>query len=133
MIRRRLLAWRATLALVATGSLALAACGGGGSGSGSGGNQTCPPDPTLTVNAIDTLKFSPGTLSAPAGAVTVKVVNTGALTHTFEIRGFEGKAQVSGSGDVACRTFTLTPGSYTYFCGVAGHEQAGMKGTLTVS
>lgn len=134
MIRsRRLVAWRGAFALVATGSLALAACGGGGGGSGSGGNQPCPPAPTLTVNALDTPKFSASTLRAPAGPVTVKLVNTGAAAHTFQIRGFDGKAQVSGSGDVACRTFTLTPGSYTYFCGISGHEQAGMKGTLTVS
>ena len=36
-------------------------------------------------------------------------------------------------GQKATGTFTIdTPGSYSYFCSQPGHEQAGMKGTLTV-
>ena len=30
-------------------------------------------------------------------------------------------------------TADLKPGKYEFYCSVPGHEQAGMKGTLTVS
>jgi len=30
-------------------------------------------------------------------------------------------------------TVNLKAGTYTFFCPVPGHEQAGMKGTLTVT
>ena len=38
---------------------------------------------------------------------------------------------VSGGSDTL--TVKLKPGTYTFYCPVPGHEQAGMKGTLTVS
>jgi uncharacterized cupredoxin-like copper-binding protein len=38
---------------------------------------------------------------------------------------------VTPKGTVQTKT-TLKPGKYTFFCSVPGHEQAGMKGTLTV-
>jgi uncharacterized cupredoxin-like copper-binding protein len=30
-------------------------------------------------------------------------------------------------------TATLKAGTYTFYCSVPGHEQAGMRGTLTVT
>jgi uncharacterized cupredoxin-like copper-binding protein len=37
---------------------------------------------------------------------------------------------VGGSKTV---TVTLKPGTYSFYCSVPGHKQAGMEGTLTVS
>jgi uncharacterized cupredoxin-like copper-binding protein len=38
---------------------------------------------------------------------------------------------VSG-GKTSKVTVNLKPGKYTFYCTVPGHEQAGMKGSLTV-
>ena len=40
--------------------------------------------------------------------------------------------QVSNGG-TSTVTVTVTPGTYIFYCSVPGHEQAGMKGVLTVT
>ena len=90
----------------------------------------------LTVKAMDTMKFDPPTLSGKAGQpIQVTLENTGALVHDFSIT--EGVSQpiksIAQPGQKAVATFTIDkPGTYTYFCSQPGHEQAGMKGTLTI-
>jgi uncharacterized cupredoxin-like copper-binding protein len=42
-----------------------------------------------------------------------------------------GKTKTITGGQTSV-SVDLTPGTYTFFCSVPGHEQAGMKGTLTV-
>src|SRR5579859_7383990 len=90
----------------------------------------------LTVTAMDTMKFDPGTLSARAGQpIQVTLKNSGQLAHDFDIT--DGVAQpvkiTAQPGQTAIATFTIDkPGTYTYFCSQPGHQEAGMKGTLTV-
>jgi len=57
------------------------------------------------------------------------------LPHAIAIEGNgvdkDGETvQPGGSSTVTVR---LKPGRYTFYCPVDGHEDAGMKGTLTVS
>ena len=85
---------------------------------------------------MDTLQFDPPTLSAKAGQpIQVTLDNSGQLVHDFSVT--EGVSQPVKStaqpGQKAVSTFTIDkPGTYTYFCGQPGHEEAGMKGTLTI-
>jgi uncharacterized cupredoxin-like copper-binding protein len=55
--------------------------------------------------------------------------------HNVEIQDPSGKV-LGGTktitGTSATANVNLKPGKYTFFCSVPGHEQAGMKGTLTV-
>jgi plastocyanin len=125
--------WRALAALLALGAAQLA-CGSG--------QGTPPPPPAgeaadgvVTVNAqLSGFSLSAG--SAPAGEVTFNVSNVDPLgiPHDFSITG-EGvdktTARLSG-GDSASLTLDLPAGTYTYFCTVEGHQDAGMTGTFII-
>ena len=130
MKRLLLIGFIALLPVLAACTSATANKPSDGAASGSAATQQ------LTVKAMDTMKFDPPTLSATAGQpIPVTLDNTGALVHDFSIT--EGVSQPVKStaqpGQKAVATFTIDkPGTYTYFCSQPGHEQAGMKGTLTI-
>jgi iron uptake system component EfeO len=125
----------ALLATLTFGAVAvLAACGGGGAAT------SAPPTPVpsgvVPVEAMDGYKFSPATITVPAGSVTFSVKNTDDEEHEFEI--FQGETvvdEIEGlvPGLTKDLTVTLEAGEYTFMCKLNGHDQLGMKGTLTVT
>jgi len=84
-----------------------------------------PTDPTGQL----AYKFKSAT--AKPGKVTVESTNDASVPHNIAIKGGPSGAVVQGGG-TSKFTANLKPGSYTFYCEVPGHEQAGMKGTLTV-
>ena len=129
MKRSLLIGFIALLPVLAACTSATATKPSGGAASGTATQQ-------LTVKAMDTMKFDPPTLSAKAGQpIQVTLDNTGQLVHDFSVT--EGVSQpvktLAEPGQKAVTTFTIDkPGTYTYFCSQPGHQEAGMKGTLTV-
>jgi plastocyanin len=141
----KLLALIAALALAAFG---LAACGGddddettapteteattpagGGGGGGGGGTISFEADPG------GELAYTQTEVSGPAGADTIDLVNDSSVPHdvTIEDSGGNQLAQTETiTGDSTSTTATLDPGTYTFFCSVDGHRDAGMEGTLTI-
>ena len=103
--------------------------GSGGSGGGGGGGGT-----QLHISADPSqLKFNTNKLSAKAGKVTITMTNPSGLSHDVSIKGgVNVQGNVVGQGGKSVASATLKPGKYTFYCSVDGHEQAGMKGTLTV-
>lgn len=73
--------------------------------------------------------------TAKAGKVTVEFKNPQALTHDVAIENSNGeevgKTELIAEGSDTT-SVDLKPGTYTYFCTVPGHREAGMEGTLTV-
>jgi len=70
-----------------------------------------------------------------AGELTFEVTNNGTEEHEFEL--FKGDIvvdELEGIVPGLTRTLpvTLEAGDYTFACKLAGHDQLGMKGTLTV-
>jgi plastocyanin len=88
---------------------------------------------TLTIDAIDGTAFQSTVATAPAGQLTVKMPNKSSIGHDIGLKGVSGaQGKVVNQGGVSTFSVNLKPGKYTFFCSVPGHEQAGMKGTLTV-
>src|SRR5262249_8907112 len=81
------------------------------------------------------MKFSTTKLGAKAGVVTIVMKNAGMMPHNVAIKGkgVNGKGRRVPHGGTSTVTASLHPGRYVFYCSVAGHEGAGMKGTLTVS
>lgn len=113
--------------------LLVAACGGGeddgnGGGSSSGGN-------TVSMDMTE-MKFSPATFTVKANEkVTVDLKNSGTVVHDFTINDLDGKKihVVVDPGKTGKAEFTPTKaGTVNFHCEQAGHEAAGMKGTMTV-
>lgn len=75
-----------------------------------------------------------GDLTAPAGEITLDIVNNGAMTHNVEVRGLGlVSPDVGPGGTVSLFLGELGPGTYELFCNIAGHEASGMVTTLTVT
>jgi plastocyanin len=113
------------------GGLVLAGCGGdddGGGGSDGGGAAD------VIVHGTDALKFDKSSYSARAGDVTMELTNDGNTPHTLLIDGnADFKLQVASKGKTDEGTVALTAGTYTIYCDVPGHRQAGMESTLVVN
>lgn len=115
-------------------ALSVGACGGSSSNGGSAYVEPAgPPVASVEVDAGN-LFFKPNAITVPAGVVQFTMKNIQSGVHTFVIRGVSGyMLEVSGDGDTDTKKVELKPGTYTFYCNIPGHEQAGMKGTLTVT
>lgn len=137
------------LAIAALAALGLAACGGGSDNNNTSAASTPAPATTTgggggggaasTVNIStpsgSTLAFDQKSASAKAGRVTIDFDNKQPLQHDVAVEDSSG--QELGATDLvasgtASTTVNLQPGTYTFFCTVPGHRDAGMEGTLTV-
>ncbi len=126
-------------------ALALTACGGDDDDDSSAATSTSTTTQAQGGGGGETLKVSadPGgqlafeekSLSAKAGQVTIDFDNPSSTDHDVTIED-QGGTEVAATDIVADDTATasadLQPGSYTFFCSVDAHREAGMEGPLTV-
>jgi plastocyanin len=124
----------ATVAVVA---VLAAGCGGssGGGGSSSAGSTPANAQVVEIDVAQSGFAFTKTTATAKAGNVELRSMNPQSVSHDISIQGngVDEHGNLVSGGGVSTVTANLKPGTYTFFCSVPGHEQAGMKGTLTVS
>jgi plastocyanin len=136
--------------LLATAALVAAGCGdddddGGGGGEATPAAEEATSTPTeeaaggggepltLTADAGGAISWDPTDLTAPAGEVSIELVNESSVPHAVEVEG-NGVEEESETVTGANTTLTveLEPGEYELYCPVGNHRDQGMDGTLTV-
>jgi uncharacterized cupredoxin-like copper-binding protein len=80
------------------------------------------------------LKFLASNATAKPGKVTLRSLNKSATPHDIAVTGggLDQIGPVVSNGGTSTVSVTLKAGTYTFYCSVPGHRQAGMQGTLTV-
>jgi plastocyanin len=145
--------WRlAVLCVLVATSLFVGACGSDDDNSTTGSQSAAAPTSTPTPAAKrkpatgsgstvslqpkgDQLLFDTNALTAKAGKVTVDFTNDSAIPHNVTLIDSANKTlgeTPTFDGGTKSFTATLKAGTYTYYCSVPGHREAGMQGTLTV-
>lgn len=80
------------------------------------------------------LAYQKTEVQAPAGALTLRMPNPSPIPHNIAIEEPENEVgDVVEQGGVSEVMADFPAGSFTYFCTVPGHREAGMEGTLTTS
>jgi plastocyanin len=110
-----------------TGLLATAvkAAGGGKPAVEQNGNLQIDADPN------GQLAFVTDQATGTPGQITVKMTNKSGTPHDIVIDG-KGKGEVVQGGGTSQFSADFAAGTYTFYCSVPGHRQAGMQGKLTV-
>jgi plastocyanin len=134
-------------------ALGLAACGGGGSGNTTTAEETTAEETTseeaeaeggtagtgsevaIEANPEGQLAFEQKEVTAKAGKDTIDFTNQSSVPHDVKIENSAGE-EIGGTEIVSegssSAVVNLKPGTYTFFCSIPGHREAGMEGTLVV-
>lgn len=99
----------------------------GGEATGAGGTLELAADENALAYDTDSLEVD-------SGAVEIDFTNPSAIGHDVDVEldGEElGGTDVIAEGEEST-TVDLKPGTYTFFCSVPGHREAGMEGTINV-
>lgn len=96
------------------------------------GQGAAAPSTAVTIEMVD-IAFNPNAVTIPANTdVTVTLPNNGVTVHNFNIDELGIKTEDVPGGGSTTATINAPAGSYEFYCGIPGHREAGMVGTLTV-
>jgi FtsP/CotA-like multicopper oxidase with cupredoxin domain len=103
------------------------AAAGGAEGGESGAPSTQTVHFALSEFAIE------GDTEIAAGRTVLDVTNQGSTAHNLALEGGPSTPDLAAGETATLDVGDLAPGTYTIFCAIAGHREAGMEATLTVA
>src|SRR5690349_1659399 len=134
----------ALLAAAALASLGLAACGGSSSSDTSSSSTSTSATETSSTTSTTAaggstvkieadpsgaLAFTKTQITAKAGNDTIQFDNPSTTAHNVQIEDSSGQ-DIAGTDTISdantSTTADLKPGTYTFYCSVPGHREAGM-------
>jgi uncharacterized cupredoxin-like copper-binding protein len=118
-------------------AVALAGCGGDDGEATIALDEDVVGSPQLRFEpaADGELAFNANEAVAKSGNVSFVIENPTPKPHTIAVENQKGKVLGRTRTAIRGKEFVIVnmkPGTYTYFCAVPGHREAGMEGTLTV-
>ena len=135
----------AAVAVLAVSAMALAACGSDDDSTSTAAESTTSATETSTPAAggatvsfaadPSQLAYTETDVSAKAGNDTIEFDNPSTTGHDVVIEDQSGKEVAKTdviTDSTTSTTADLKPGTYTFYCSVPGHREAGMEGTLNV-
>ncbi|TML29604.1 MAG: c-type cytochrome [Actinobacteria bacterium] len=89
---------------------------------------------TIPANPTGQLLYTFKNAQAKPGPVTIQSPNKSTVPHDISIQGngLNQNGPVVSNGGTSTLKVTLKPGTYTFYCSVDAHRQAGMVGQITV-
>lgn len=98
------------------------------------GDATAPTDDARTVEvAASAFAFEPDDIEIAAGEDVALVLTSTDLEHDFVIDGVDFHLAADPGDTVRGALRIDQPGTYAAYCSVAGHREAGMETTVTVT
>jgi plastocyanin len=87
-----------------------------------------------TIQATDSLRWQPNTITAkPGDKVTLTINNSGNTAHNFispALGVSNGQEVATGKATSLSFTVPSQPGTYQFWCSIPGHAEAGMVGEV---
>ena len=98
---------------------------------GGGGGQSVSTAPVAVE--LSEFAITPATVTVPQGG-SVSITNTGSMDHNLGVTGTPILSATLGSGGTGTLDLSsLSPGTYEFFCEIAGHRDSGMVATLVIT
>jgi plastocyanin len=105
---------------------------GAAAGSAEAAAATSTGAPAMVNVALSEFAINPKTIEVAAGGMLM-VTNKGSMQHNLVVEGQNLKTpMLNANGTANLEIGSLPPGTYTIYCEVPGHREAGMTATLEV-